>query len=200
MQRMTLQDSLDDVDLDVESEDQTAMDDYDDLEESEFLGAARRPRRMKDNHKKKKTKWEIRALLAERPRVTENAVQFFAPSPSVTSAERAWLEENLGPFRDTRVITSVLRRVKGGKEANVYCCAAHPATGLDLVAAKLYRPRMFRQLRNDVRYRQGRLILDERGKEVKNGRQLHAIAKKTAFGQELTQTSWLEHEFQTLER
>ena len=201
MQRMTLQDSLDDVDLDVESEDQTAMDDYDDLEEFEFLGAGRRPRRMKDNHKKKKTKWEIHALLEERPRVTENAVQFFAPSLSVTSAERAWLEENLGPFRDTRVITSVLRKVKGGKEANVYCCAAHPATGLGPLAAKVYRPRLFRSLRNDTQYRQGRALLGADGKpaDIKR-REARALELHSRFGRELEHTSWLAYEFYTLER
>jgi catechol 2,3-dioxygenase-like lactoylglutathione lyase family enzyme len=45
-------------------------------------------------------------------------------------------------------ILDVLRRVKGGKEANVYCCRTHPSTGVDLLAAKLYRPRMFRNLRS----------------------------------------------------
>ena len=92
----------------------------------------------------------------------------------------------------------MLSRVKGGKEANVYCCAAHPATGLDLIAAKIYRPRLFRQLRNDSRYRQGRSYLDERGKVVRDERLLVAIQKKTSTGQELVHNSWLEHEFQTL--
>ena len=41
--------------------------------------------------------------------------------------ERQWLIESLTPFYRDNVITDVTRRVKGGKEANVYCCIAHPA-------------------------------------------------------------------------
>ncbi len=96
------------------------------------------------------------------------------------------------------MISDVLRDVKGGKEANVYCCRAYPDSGLDLIAAKIYRPRMFRQLRRDARYRQGRQILDENGKEVRDGRALHAVEKRTGYGQEVLHSSWLEHEFQTL--
>jgi RIO kinase 1 len=53
-------------------------------------------------------------------------------------------------------------------------------------------------LRNDARYRQGRAILDDSGKVVRDGRLLKAIRQKTAAGQEATHSSWLEHEFQTL--
>jgi RIO kinase 1 len=121
-------------------------------------------------------------------------------NPTFTSSfhEREWILNYLGFFYDDKQITDVLSRVKGGKEANVYCCAAHPGTGLELIAAKIYRPRAFRQLRNDSRYRQGRSYLDERGKVVRDDRLLAAIQKKTSTGQELAHNSWLEHEFQTL--
>ncbi len=121
-------------------------------------------------------------------------------NPTFTSSfhEREWILNYLGYFYDDKQITDVLSRVKGGKEANVYCCAAHPGTGLELIAAKIYRPREFRQLRNDARYRQGRSYLDERGKVVRDQRLLVAIQKKTTTGQDLVHNSWLEHEFQTL--
>ncbi len=121
-------------------------------------------------------------------------------NPTFTSSrhERDWILNFLGPFYDDKQITDVLARVKGGKEANVYCCAAHPGTGLELIAAKLYRPREFRNLRNDLRYRQGRAVLDDRGKVVRDGGLLVAIAKKTATGMEAVHTSWLEHEYQTM--
>src|SRR5258708_4753670 len=122
----------------------------------------------------------------------------FNPTFLSSKHEREWILSYLGAFYDDKQITDVLSRVKGGKEANVYCCAAHPATGLDLVAAKIYRPREFRQLRNDARYRQGRSYLDERGKVVRDERLLIAIQKKSSTGQELVHNSWLEHEFQTL--
>ena len=121
-------------------------------------------------------------------------------NPTFTSSfhEREWILNYLGFFYDDKQITDVLSRVKGGKEANVYCCAAHPGTGLELIAAKIYRPRAFRQLRNDSRYRQGRGYLDERGKVVRDEKLLVAIQKKSSTGQEMVHNSWLEHEFQTL--
>lgn len=122
----------------------------------------------------------------------------FNPTFSSSRHEREWILNYLGPFYDDKLIADVLRPVKGGKEATVYCCQASSGTGLNLIAAKVYRPRVFRQLRNDARYRQGRKVLDEQGKEVRDGRMLHAVAKKTSFGQELAQTSWLEHEYQTM--
>jgi hypothetical protein len=70
----------------------------------------------------------------------------------VTSTESEWVVEHLLRFYQTKIITRVLRRVKGGKEANVYCCAAHPDTGLEFIAAKIYRPRLMRALRNDAQY------------------------------------------------
>lgn len=124
----------------------------------------------------------------------------FRPSLNATSEERAYIEDNLRPFFDAKVIMDVTRRVKGGKEANVYCCRAHPATGLDLVAAKLYRPRQFRSLKNDAQYRQGRAVLDAAGNAVnpKDWRLMKAIAGKSRKGLQAQQTSWLEYEYQML--
>ena len=93
----------------------------------------------------------------------------------------------------------MLKRIKGGKEANVYICKAHPNNGNELIAAKLYRPRLFRNLRNDSRYRASRQILDTHGKVVHKKDDLHALAKGTSYGQDLRQTSWLQHEYTTLE-
>ena len=113
--------------------------------------------------------------------------------------ERQWVIESAGPFYEDELITDLTRLVKGGKEANVYCCAAHPATGLDLIAGKIYRPRAFRHLRNDFRYRQGRAHLDALGKTIRDERMLRAIRKKTGVGQEAVHVSWIEHEYRTLE-
>lgn len=124
----------------------------------------------------------------------------FVPSFTSSDNEQAMLREALGTFYHDNVITDVLARVKGGKEANVYCCQAHPATGLDLIAAKIYRPRMHRTMRNDALYREGRMILDTQGKEiVRDARLKRAIAKKTDFGKEVTTFSWIEHEYDMLQ-
>jgi RIO kinase 1 len=116
--------------------------------------------------------------------------------------EQGWLLESLRPFYDRGLITDVLARIKGGKEANVYRCEAHPGTGLKLVAAKVYRPRMFRNLRNDKMYREGRQVLTADGKIVKktDHRVMRAIDKKSAFGEQVSHTSWLMYEYNTLQR
>jgi RIO kinase 1 len=122
----------------------------------------------------------------------------FRPTYTGSRHELHWILTYLSPFYEEGQILDVLRQVKGGKEATVYCCRAHPALGVDLLAAKLYRPRMFRNLRNDAQYRQGRAILDDRGRAVHDPRRLHAIQRGTSLGKELVHTSWLTHEFQSL--
>ena len=115
--------------------------------------------------------------------------------------EEGWLLDSLRTFFDQALITDVLRSVKGGKEASVYCCVADPAIGVDLLAAKVYRPRMFRTLRNDSLYRQGRDLLTAGGRAVKktDHRIMRAIGKRTAFGVHVMHYSWLMHEFTALQ-
>ncbi len=114
--------------------------------------------------------------------------------------ERGWLLASLRPFYEDSLITDVLRLAQGGKEASVYCCQAHPATGHELLAAKVYRPRQFRSLRNDKLYREGRQILTEGGRPVRarDQRIIRAIGKKTDFGVQVEHTSWLMHEYVAL--
>jgi RIO kinase 1 len=123
----------------------------------------------------------------------------FTPSFTSSRHEREWILEYLTPFYEFGFISDVLFKVKGGKEANVYCCSGHPSSSLDLVAAKVYRPRMFRNLRNDVRYRQGRAYLDAYGKPIEDDGALHAIRKGTRIGKEMQHDSWLAHEYNTLQ-
>jgi RIO kinase 1 len=115
--------------------------------------------------------------------------------------EAGWLLSSLYAFYNEGLITDVLALVKGGKEASVYCCQPHPATGLGLLAAKVYRPRMFRNLRNDAMYRQGRDILMAGGNPagMDAARIARAIRNKTGFGLQAAHTSWLMHEFTALE-
>jgi RIO kinase 1 len=122
----------------------------------------------------------------------------FQPSFNASRHEREWILNYLGPFYDEEQISDVLFKIKGGKEANVYCCAAPHEAGSGLLAAKIYRPRMFRNLRNDARYRQNRKVLDEYGKEVDDDRLMRAIQKGTGAGKEALHVSWLHHEFNAL--
>lgn len=147
--------------------------------------------------KSKRFKHSYAELASERAE-PDSGNKEFKPSFTGSKHERQWIMEYLGQFYDDHVITDVLRQVKGGKEATVYCCRAHPAIGVDLIAAKVYRPRMFRQLRNDAVYRKGRELIDQEGKETRGRREKLAMEKKTGFGQTLRHTTWLANEFQAL--
>jgi RIO kinase 1 len=116
---------------------------------------------------------------------------------NVSRHEREWILTYLSGFYEEHLIVDVVKPVKGGKEATVYCCQADPVTGVELLAAKLYRPRIFRNLRNDSLYRMGRTVLDEYGKRV-GSREARAMENKTRFGQELRQSNWLGTEVATL--
>jgi RIO kinase 1 len=175
-------------------------------DEVEFVDPGqRRPRRTNPNrlHKPKIEKWQVHASLVERVSPEQMASGLILSSGlDVTSSERGYLLEQLGLFFNAKLITAILRRVKGGKEANVYCCQAHSNTGLGLVAAKVYRPRQLRNLKNDAQYRQGRPVLAANGQPVdpKDWRLQKAIDSKSRKGLQVTQTSWVAYEFQTMQR
>ncbi len=112
--------------------------------------------------------------------------------------EEWWLLNSLGPFYDEQWFDDVLRIVKGGKEASVYLCKANPSAETRLIAAKVYRPRSLRNLSKDHLYREGRSRLDHNGLIIYKDRQARAMKNRTAYGQELMHTSWIEHEFRTM--
>ncbi|TFG70053.1 MAG: hypothetical protein E4H27_06440, partial [Anaerolineales bacterium] len=113
-------------------------------------------RRQQPHHTPKIQPSEIIEDLAEDPQGLEGG---FNPTYQPSRYERGWLLDSLRSFYAQTLISDVLAQVRGGKEANVYCCAAHSTTGESLLAAKVYRPRQFRSLSNDAIYRQGRSVL-----------------------------------------
>lgn len=116
--------------------------------------------------------------------------------------EEGWLLESIRNFYEETLITDVLSQIKGGKEASVYRCTAGPSSDMDFLAAKVYRPRQFRNLRNDALYRSGRKVLTEGGRAVKttDHRIMRAIGKKSKFGQQVSHTSWLMHEYVAMQQ
>lgn len=159
----------------------------------------RRARKQKGNHTAKKSQTEILQAIAE-PTALESDT--FATSYKPSRYESTWLLQSLKPFLQQEYISDVVAQVRGGKEASVYRCAARQGLGLDWLAAKVYRPRMFRQLRNDKMYREGRTYLTADGhvQRENEDRVIRAIGKKTEFGRQVEHTSWLMHEFTTLQR
>src|SRR5262249_41243784 len=159
---------------------------------------ARAGRKQQARPTPKRSRGEIVAELAEPTGLEAGFTTSYHPA----RYEAAWLLDSLQLFYDEQLITDVLAQVKGGKEASVYRCAAHPTTGEALLAAKVYRPRMFRNLRNDKMYRDGRALLTSDGRAVKktDHRIMRAVGKKTAFGAQVQHTSWLMYEYTTIER
>lgn len=113
--------------------------------------------------------------------------------------EAGWLLDSLGAFYEQKWISDVLRLIKGGKEASVYLCRSGVAVDAPLLAAKVYRPRQFRNLKNDALYRAGRAELDESGRTITDDGSLYAIRKRTTFGEKLRHQSWIAYEYQTLQ-
>jgi RIO kinase 1 len=173
---------------------------YEQLEDLENIPTIRNvpERQLRDQHKSKPKPSPQKADAIFELAEAENALNF---TYSASKHEREWLISSLKEFHQQGWFNDVLRLIKGGgKEASVYQCVADETQTNKYIAAKVYRPRKFRQLRNDALYRQGRLYLDDEGHEIRDDRALHAIAKRTRFGMSLMHTSWIEHEFQAMKR
>ena len=157
---------------------------------------ARRKSKFNPNHQTKKSEQAVLKEIAAVEGLEGGFKTTYKPGPF----EEGWLLDSLRGFYDLGFISDVMSRVKGGKEANVYLCQSNPVHGDLPLAAKVYRPRFFRNLRNDAFYREGRAVLDETGHAVKasDQRTLRAIGKKSSFGEQVSHTSWLMHEYTTL--
>ncbi|MBZ0303705.1 MAG: hypothetical protein K8J31_28455 [Anaerolineae bacterium] len=158
---------------------------------------ARRKRKPKAVHRPKKGRSDVLAEIAETTGLEGGFQTTYQPG----LFEEGWLLDSLRQFYEMDYVSDVLARVRGGKEASVYRCQATPKTGMALAAAKVYRPRMFRSLRNDAVYREGRAYLKADGKAIKKNehRLMRAIGKKTQMGEQLEHTSWLMYEYTTLQ-
>ena len=159
---------------------------------------ARRKRSPKPVHNPKVSDQQIIEKIADESSWETHFQTTYQPSKH----EAEWLLNSLSPFFEQSLISDVLTIVKGGKEASVYCCAAHPSMDVEWLAAKVYRPRQFRGLTNDRIYREGRNILTSEGHIIHENKDriVRAIGKKSAFGQQISHTSWLMHEYQALEK
>ncbi|GAC1623266.1 MAG: hypothetical protein NVS4B11_17890 [Ktedonobacteraceae bacterium] len=120
----------------------------------------------------------------------------FNPTFLAGKRDASWILSSLTDFYEQDLITDVLHVVKSGKEATVYCCIADPKTGLAYAAAKIYRPRMFRSLKNDAVYRDGRTQRDLDGNVARDGQHQRG-AFRSQRGRAAQVSSWIDFEFQT---
>ena len=171
------------------------LDRYSDYE-AQFNEHARR--KNKADHKPKKSQGTLLSSVAAETGGMEGG---FKTTYVPGLFEQSWLPFSLKPFYEMGLITDVLGRVKGGKEANVYRVEGSANVGGGLLAAKVYRPQMFRNLKNDSAYREGRSTLNSEGHVIKQqatNRVIRALEKKSAFGREVAHGSWLMYEFGTM--
>ena len=96
----------------------------------------------------------------------------------------------LSQLMDEQFITEILLELKSGKEATAWVCAGGPASGADLLVAKIYRPIDERGFKNDAVYQEGRWGGDKRIRR--------AFEQKSRVGREAQFSSWLGHEYRTL--
>ena len=157
---------------------------------------ARRKRKKKVNHIPKKSQDEIVNEIAD----TTGLEGGFETTYQPARHETVWLYDSVKTFYQQAMVTDILSMVKGGKEASVYRCLAHDSIDKEFLACKVYRPRMFRNLRNDKMYREGRQVLTESGRPVdaRDVRTIRAIGKKSAYGQQVAHTSWLMYEYNAM--
>jgi RIO kinase 1 len=168
---------------------------YEELDDS-AEGTARSSKK-EVSQKRESRKRVMEAQLFTRAQEISREFQF---TYKAARFEEAWLLDSLVEFAEQEWVSDVLRKVKGGKEASVYLCAAGPEIPTEeWVAAKVYRPRMLRNLRNDAVYRADRVDLDANGHQLNDKRQLRAMRKKTEYGRELLHQSWIAYEFTSLQ-
>jgi RIO kinase 1 len=167
---------------------------FEELDESDTEEAFSSSDRLTQKRESKRR--EMDAKLFVRAQEISREFQF---TYKAARFEEAWLLGSLVEIAEHQWISDVLRKVKGGKEASVYLCKPGVAVDAPLLAAKIYRPRMLRNLKNDQQYRTGRDDLDENGNIIVDDGTLHAMKKRTAFGEEVRHQSWISYEFTTLE-
>jgi RIO kinase 1 len=138
----------------------------------------------------------IASLKEQKDDVTEYEFTYDA-----SRHEREWIVNSLGLFYEMQWFADILRLVKGGKEASVYQCLTSSVSPVEgrFIAAKVYRPRRFRNLRKDHIYREGREDLDDSGNVIVKEKMLKAIRKRSDYGRKVMHTSWLEHEYKTMQ-
>ncbi len=99
------------------------------------------------------------------------------------------------PFLDDGLVLELDQPIKSGKEATVFRCKAHPKTGHDQLALKVYRARTQRSFTNDSIYREGSMIHRIGGG---NTRAARALIAGSRFGRQVQGFTWCEHEWEIL--
>jgi RIO kinase 1 len=172
--------------------------------EEGFIPRSRQARRVKKPRHEPPKSWEMPAEIADM-QIGGDGIDF---NPTYMqdhpdNKERQWIIKYLKPFYTEEMITDVVASVKAGKEASVYVCEANPSLGVSYVAAKIYRPAIFRSLKNDALYREGRFTSRANkgtAATLMNGREHRAMEKGSRIGKEIKIGTWIGHEYQIMQK
>jgi RIO kinase 1 len=173
---------------------------FEDLDENELSETLVAKGKRASSFRYSGTAQKITAQVRQFIRTQDDSKGNFKFTYKAARFEEGWLLGSLGDFYERAWISDVIKRVKGGKEASIYLCSAGTEVKTDLLAAKVYRPRSLRNLKNDHTYREGRSDLDDEGKIILNDGMQHAMAKRTDYGKNLLHQSWIAYEFTTLQK
>ncbi|NOG53602.1 MAG: hypothetical protein HND57_04630 [Planctomycetes bacterium] len=97
------------------------------------------------------------------------------------------IEHDLQLFAQAEIDLALVGELKSGKEATVSLVRR----GDDLLALKHYRPMRGRHYANTAKYREGRFM---------KARDARAFVKRSAWGRQVAQGSWIAAEYQMLRR
>ncbi len=167
------------------------FDELDDEGQYEDVGRGQHPSKALKN---KKVSLAVQQFVQKQDDSRE-AISF---SYKAARFEEGWLLKTLGYFFEQQWISDVLSKVKVGKEASVYLCRSGEQVQAPLLAAKVYRPKMLRSLKNDHIYRLGRAVLDESGHEIVDMGMLKALHNRSVYGEQIHLQSWIAYEMQTI--
>ncbi|NWG22637.1 MAG: phosphotransferase [Chloroflexi bacterium] len=154
---------------------------------------------MKPRKQSYESSRDVQRWLKHQRALHPAADTMFEPTFLAGRRDSDWVLSALSVFHAQGLIADVVGQASSGKEATVYCCTGGPAADVAMLAAKVYRPRMFRSLKNDAIYRNTRLSLDEHGHPVNRVRG-RLTASASERGREVRVASWIKLEYEVQER
>ena len=127
----------------------------DDLDDASFIVKNRDRRAIKKAgaEKPKLTRQSEKAAeILKEAAASGVEADVFNPSFVCKFFERDWVVQYFGGFYDNNLISDVISRVKGGKEANVYVCVARPHVGPGVARRQAVSPAHVPQPEERCRY------------------------------------------------
>ena len=118
---------------------------YEELDETYADDMASAPGRTSKKRQSKRQEMDARLFVR-----AQEAAGEFKFTYKAARFEEAWLLDSLYEIAREEIISDVLRKIKAGKEASLYQCRAGARVKETFVAAKVYRPRSLRNLKNDA--------------------------------------------------